>query len=115
MIRRVRSTRTPLFSRLVSVLACLCAFTVLPLPLLSGMSWAESSEAECPLEEENENCEEESVVTTSLRRRVYCGRAHCGTPVQAAVPARHSNAFARRWFAIVGHQLANGLCAPLVV
>ena len=120
---RVRSTTRLPLSRLVSVSICLCAFAFLPLPQLAVMTWAESApgecpcqEGKCPRQEDGKRSEEELVVWSSsrlrlkdlrhndLRRLHKTGdRPHQIASCAGGLPAR------------AGHQLANGLCAPLLI
>jgi len=111
-----QSTMRPAFSRLVSVSICLCALVFLPLTQHVVLALAESSEAECPLQEEGESSKEELVVRSPVRRRsnerVQCGLSHSRKP---HVCFQKNSSYAVRLSAIVGHQLANGLCAPLLI
>jgi hypothetical protein len=117
MALRLRSTIRLALSRLVSVSVCLCAFTFLPLPQLAGTTWTESSEAEFPLEEEDgKSAEEELAVGSSARRRLNHRRGrNLSLPYETGNPRCHSTPSGSRLLAIVGHQLANGLGAPLLV
>lgn len=116
MALRGRSTTRLLSSRLVSVSIHLCAFAFLPLPQFVGLTVTESAEGKCPGQEDRENSEEEQVDWSSARRRLN-DRRHSGVsrspetgdqlPLIAAIVGRP--------LAIVGHQLANGLCSPLLI
>jgi hypothetical protein len=110
-----RSITQLTFSRLASVLAFLCAFTVLPLPQISGLARAETCESECPCEEDGENLEEELVVSASTRRRLH-NRCHDVCQFYGVnVPLRQFSSHGNSPQATVGHFLANGLRAPLVI
>ncbi len=116
MALRVRSKTQLPFSRLVSVSIYLFAFTFIPPPQLGGLTWAESAEAECPYEEDRENAEEELVVCSSARRRLKHRRhSDLSRPHETGDRLHQIASYAGRLPAIVGHQLANGLCAPLLI
>jgi hypothetical protein len=106
-----------LFSRLVSVSVCLCAFSFLAPPQLSMQARAESAEERSPCEEEGENSEEELVVGSSLRRGSKARRQSGGIsrPYKSVDRLRRSASYVGCSPAIVGHQLANGVCAPLLI
>ncbi len=112
---RGRFTKRRIFSRLLPIIVSLCAFSILPLPQLVGTTWAESSEAECPFEEDGESSEEELVVTASNRRRFR--NHHRGVSLfhRTSDHSRQIDSYGSRPAAIIGHQLANGLRAPLVI
>lgn len=76
-----------------------------------------SSEAELPLEEEDgESAEEELVVRSSARRRLnHRRRSALSSPYETDNPFCQTTPSGSRLPAIVGHQLANGLGAPLLV
>ncbi|NOY29883.1 MAG: hypothetical protein GXP28_06795 [Planctomycetes bacterium] len=116
MALNVRSTKRLLWSRLASVSLCLCAFVFLPLPQFAVLACAESAERECPCKESGESSEKELVVCSSARRHL--------SPFRHRVPSRprptgdrlHQVAScAGRLPTIVGHQLAYGLRAPLLI
>lgn len=109
-------------SRLMSVIVCLCAFTCLQVPQLSALIWAESVEIECPMEEDGEGSQKEQVVSASARRRLSKRFVHASWPHGNGIRAhrnssllRQTNSNGGRPQAIIGHQLANGLRAPLVI
>lgn len=98
-----------LFSQLVSVTVSLCALSIVPIPQSSVLERADSAETECLCEEVR------AEVRLSTRRRLkrlqYLERMtffEIGNLRQVAISAIRSSA-------IIGHQLANGLCAPLLV
>jgi hypothetical protein len=102
-------------SQLMFVIVCLGAFACLPVLQLTLLTLAESSETECPLEEDGEGCEEELVVTASARRRLNskrpdASRSHWDS--SQACQAAHHGSLPR---AVVVHQLPTGLRAPLVI
>jgi hypothetical protein len=104
------------FLRLVSVSVCLCAFTVLSAPQYAMLTWAESAETECPCQEEGERSGEERVVCASARHRTDDRRHHdVRRPHKADHRFSPTAPCSRRLPAIIGHQLANGLCAPLLI
>ena len=104
------------FLPFLPVLACLCAFAVFPIHQLAGMMWAESSETECAAEESGERAVEEFVVRSSTRHRSKDQRRReLDRPHKTPARSRQVTPSDRRSLAIVGHQLANGLCAPLQI
>ena len=101
---------------LVSVSIYLFAFTFIPLPQLGGLTWAESAEGKCPYKEGRENSEEELVVWSSARPHLN-NRRHSNLRWSHGAGDRSYPAASHAVgpLAIVGHQLANGLCAPLLI
>ncbi len=114
-VLRGRLTKRRVFSRLLPVIVSLCAFAILPLPQFVGMTCAESSETECPFEEDGESSEEELVVTSSTRRRALNHRRGTSPFHKISDQPRQADSYGSRPQAIIGHQLANGLRAPLVI
>lgn len=100
----------------ISVSICLCALAFLPLPQGIGPTWVESAETECPGQEGGESSQEKQVVDSSARRRCN-NRRHSGfsRPHEASDRLHQTASYADRPQAIVGHQLANGLGAPLLI
>ena len=98
------------------VLICLCAFAVLPFPQLGVLIWAESAEGECTRQENRESSEETLVVWSSARRRLN-NRHHSdhSRPHETGDRLHQIASHAGRLPVIVGHQLANGLGAPLLI
>jgi hypothetical protein len=80
------------------------------------LALAESSEAECPLQEEGESSKEELVVRSQARRRLN-ERLRCGLsqPHKSHVCFQQHTSCSVSLPVIVGHQLANGLSAPLLI
>ena len=116
MALRVRSTTRLPLSRLVSVSICLCAVAFLPLPQLAVLTWAESAERECPCQEGRESFEEELIVGSSACRRLNDRRhSDLSRPHETGDRLHQIASYAGRLPAMVGHQLANGLCAPLLI
>jgi hypothetical protein len=116
MAPRGQSTTRVAFSRLVSVSICLCALAFLPLPQLGVLTWVELAERECPRQEGGESAEEELVVWNSARRRLNDQRCSALSRPHETTDRLHQIAsHAGRLTAIVGHQLTNGLCAPLLI
>jgi len=82
---------------------------------MAALAWAESAETECPCKEDGERSEKELVdwcsahSRSNIRRHRDPGRppGNCKQRQQVTTPAK-------RFPAIIGHQLANGLCAPLL-
>ena len=100
-------------ARLLAVPICLCVLVVLPLPQFVVLG----VESECPSHENEDASEEELVVGSSVRRRL---RSVGNTRVRRIFgpvgrPHQKTSSYVRQLPAIVGHQLANGLCAPLLI
>jgi hypothetical protein len=116
MALRVRSITRLAFSWLVSVSVCLCALTFIPLPQFAVLTWADSAEGKCPCQRDGESSEEELVVGSSARRRLNHRRhSDLSRPHETGNRLHQIASYAGRLPAIVGHQLANGLGAPLLV
>ena len=116
MALQVRSTTRLAFSRLVSVSICLCAFAVLPFPQFALLTCAAPAEAESPSHEDRENSEEELVVRSSARRNLnHRDRSLLIRSHDTRIPLHQIAAYAGYLPMIVGHQLANGLRAPLLI
>ncbi len=111
----IRSKRRLTFSRLVSVSICLCAFGFLPLPQLAVLTWVESAERECPCQKDGERSEQEVVPRLSARRLDDRRHSDLSRPHETGDQFRQIASCTGRLPAIVGHQLANGLCAPLLI
>lgn len=112
----VRSTtRSPgLCLRSVSIWLYACAFLLFP--QLAGQAWTESAEGERPCQEDRENSEEELVVWPSARRRLSeQRRCEFGRPHDTGHWLQRIASCSSRPTAVVGHQLANGLGAPLLI
>lgn len=112
---RQRFAKRRVFSRILPVIVSLCAFAVLPFSQLVGMAGAESAEAKCPFEEDGESSEEELVVTSSTRRRLSHHRRSASLFHKISDQLHQTASYGSRPQAIIGHQLANGLRAPLVI
>jgi len=113
---RFQSTMRLAFSRLVSVTMSLCALAFLPLPQHAMLTLVEAPEAECPVQEEGERSKEELVVRSPARRRSN-DRIRCGISRsrKTCVCFQQSVSCAVCLPAIVGHQIANELRAPLLI
>ena len=111
-LRSRSTTRLPLLRLvLVLVLASLCAF--LPLPHLGVLTLAESDEAKCPCQEGRESSEEGPFVWPSPHRHL---NYRCLNRSHKTVDRLHQIAsYSGHLSAIVGHQLANGFRAPLLL
>ena len=116
MALRGRPTTRLIISRLASVSVGLCLFTFIPLPLLVGATGVELAEGECPFQKDRESPDEEVAVWSSACRRLN-GRRHSGLrwPREIGNRLHQNDSDAGRPLAIVGHQLANSLCAPLLI
>lgn len=96
-------------------LAIFAIFATLPVPLSALVLDLLAVEAECPWEEREDTSEEEVVAGPSVRRRVPKVRKTRSRESVGVVEFLKIFPTARRLPAIVGHQLANGLRAPLVI
>ena len=116
MALKGRPTTRLIISRLASGSVGLCLFTFIPLPLLVGTTGVELAEGECPFQKDRESPDEELAVWSSACRRLN-DRCHSGLrwPRETSDRLHQSDSHAGRPLAIVGHQLANGLCAPLLI
>ena len=104
------------FSRLMYVSVYLCIFSFLPAPQVSVLAWAQSAEVECPCEEDGERSNQEQVVSSSARRPLKDRHHRDLTRLHEIGDRFHPIASCDgRRQAIVGHRLANGLCAPLLI
>lgn len=86
----------------------------MPIPQHRVLTCAESAEDECPSEEDREGAEKERVVRNSERRRLKKRRhSNCGQCLELGKHHLQVTSFDDRPLGVVGHQLANGICAPL--
>lgn len=113
MLHRLQRTPELLFARFLTVSICLIAFAALPLPQFVVLTMGHGIDAECPVEEGVETAKEHFVVNVAVRRRSKTARISrryesAGMPPGFSSTARHIPA-------IVGHQFANGLRAPLLI
>lgn len=105
-----------LVARLLAVPICLCVFSALPLPQFVVLTPAQGVESECLCHEEGDTSEEGLVVGSSDGRRLRSvGNTRVRRVVGSLGRPQKSSSYARQLPAIVGHQLANGLCAPLLI
>ncbi len=116
MAFRARSATWLILSGLRSVSICLCAFAFLPFPQLVQLTWTESAERKCPSQGDRESSGEELVVWSSARRRLN-DRRHSDLirPPETGDRLCRIASCAGFPLAIVGHHLANGLGAPLLI
>ena len=112
MLQRIRPTH---LTRLLAV--SLCAFVALPLPQFFVLTHVQAVESECPCHEDKDTSEKELVVGSSVRRRLSRSVGDTGVRRTFGPVGRPQKAasYMRLLPAIVGHQLANGLCAPLLI
>ena len=108
-------TRKPL-AKLMTIWVCIGAFSLFCSPQISVVSWVQNSQQQAPTQEDNEDSEEAREVISSARHRENKRRdtivCRLKNPSKRPVPARIVTSAE---LAIIGHQLANGLCAPLLV
>lgn len=101
---------------MASVIVCLCEFSLLMPPQLATLVLSGLSESKGPAEEGGETTERELVVAASRRRRCEDHRGH-------NLLSRASNAdhiyrpvsYVACLCVRTGHQLANGVAAPLLI
>ena len=113
--RRVVSAHRTL-EWMASVIVCLCAFSLMMPPQVATLVLSGSMEPEGPAEEDGETTEGELVVASSRRRRCEDHRGH--NLLSRASNADHiyrSDSYAASPCVKTGHQLANGLAAPLLI
>jgi len=103
-------------TRIVPVSICLCAFILFPTLQVTALAGPESSETACHYKEDGETSEKELVDWFSTHRRSN-NRPHQGLNRLSGnrIHPQRVLATANRVSANVGHQLANGLCAPLLI
>ena len=112
--RAVSSHRT--LEWMASVIVCLCAFSQIIPPQVTTLVLSGSMESEGPAEEDGETADREFVVASSRRRRCEEHRGH--KLLSRASNADHiyrSVSYAASPCVRTGHQLANGLAAPLLI
>jgi len=114
MALRVWSTTWLPLSQLVSVSIWFCAFAFLPLPQLGMLT--DSAEGGCPCQKDGESSEKEVVFRSSARRRLNHRRhSDHSRPHETGDRIHLIASHVRPRLVIVGHQLANGLGAPLLI
>ena len=112
--RVVSAHRTPEW--MASVIVCLCTFSLMMPPQVATLVSSVSTEAECPSKEDGETTEKELVVASTRRRRCEDHRGH--NSLFLASKANHiyrAVSYVRPACVKTGHQLANGLAAPLLI
>ena len=110
-IKQIGMPRIPL-SQFMTVWMLLSVFSLEPAAHLVGQNSPAPSEEECPFEEGGEAYEEDLIVATGSRR--FPNRIRNKTPHARQAPTRRGLLWVcQRQAAIGGHQLANGLRAPL--
>ena len=103
-------------TELITIWVCVCAFSLFSAPQFVVSSWAQLAQESAPVQEDSEDCKEEREVLSLARHRVK-NRRHtfiCRLQKLNKRPPQVSS-FVRDYQAIIGHQFANGLCAPLLV
>ena len=109
------TTRMPL-SRLITVSIYQCTFVALLLPQVAVLARPGATEAERPCQKNDERSENEQVVSASIHRRLK-DRRHCNFIRQHGIGGKFAQVawYDGRLPSIVGHQLSNGLRAPLLI
>ena len=116
MLHRIRPTHAMLVARLLAVPICLCMFPALPLLQFVVLTGAHGAESERPCHEDEDTSEEELVARSSVRRRLRSvGSTRVRRIFGTVGRPQKTSSYARQHPAIVGHQLADGLCAPLLI
>jgi hypothetical protein len=116
MTLRVRLTRRLFWSRLVSVPICLCVFAFLPFHDLAALSCAEVSEGGSPCHDHEEcNDREQTDWSRSRRRLNDLPEDSRKPPPKCGARQKQLSRHAVPFQATIGHQLANGLRAPLLL
>lgn len=112
----VRSATRLSLSCLRAVSICLCGCAFLSIPQLAVQAWTESVEGKCPSQEDRESSEEELIDWSSTRRRLN-DRYHSvfSRPHETGYRLPQVASYSDRRMAVVGHQLGNGLGAPLLM
>jgi hypothetical protein len=88
----------------------------LPLPQFVVPTHAQNVESGCPCHDDGDTSEEELVVGSAVRRRLRSvGNTRVRRVFGPLGRAQKTSSYARQLHAMVGHQLANGLCAPLLI
>ncbi len=117
MMLGVQSKTRLTLSRLGLLSICFCAVTFLPLLQHTDLRCAGSAERECPCQEDGEGTSEEqlAVWSSGVRRRLN-HRQHGALKQLPPIGNRLRPVASSlgRFPAIIGHQLANGLRAPLL-
>jgi len=116
MLHRLQRMPSLRIARLVPVLTCLCAFLLFSTLQVAALAGPGSVETECPCKEYGERSEKELVdwCSAHIRSNNRCHQGLSRPPEKRKQPQR-VHKIAERVPAIVGHQLANGLCAPLLI
>jgi len=116
MLHQLQQMPSLRIARLLPMSTCLCAFLLFPTLQVAALAGPESAETECPCKEDGETSEKELVDWCSAHGRSN-NRRHQGLsrPPGKRKQPRRTLAIAERVPAIIGHQLANGLCAPLLI
>ncbi len=110
-----KTVNTQRWARLLTVSICICGIICMPHPHFCLLGVHECNEQGRPLSEEGESSEEQAVSQCSAHRRLK-DRDHnqIDRHPKVACPSRGVTQLTGRPIAIVGHLLANGLCAPLL-
>jgi len=95
---------------------CVCAFSLSAFPQIAVFSWVEMAEEQAPAQEGETNCEKELEVFSSARRR-FKKRYDVVLyeSLETANRPKRTSLFSQDRLTILGHQLAHGLGAPLLV
>ena len=116
MLHGIRPAYRILIARLLAVPICLCVFVALPLPQFVVLTGAHGAESERPCHEDEDTSEEELVARSSVRRRLRSvGSTRVRRIFGTVGRPQKTSSYVRQPPAIVGHQLVNGLCAPLMI
>lgn len=114
MALQEQTTTRRLFARYFSAMVVFCTFLMLMPPGVATLTSVNAAENERPYEEDEETCESKLSVSTSIRRR---GQGNPRPLQSSPIAATYAklNSYANPISAVDGHQLANGLAAPLII
>lgn len=115
MLARLRPTAGLLVARFLTVSFCLCVFAVSPLPQCVMLIAAHSAESACPCQEDGKTAEKELTPGFSVRRRLSAAKSAVRHGVETGGKLHKTLSKSHRLPVIVGHQLANDHCAPLII
>ena len=115
MAHKDNSTTLLRFSRFVSVLYILFAFVLFSFPQLSVGMTSITHGAESPIEKDENRSEEKLTETSLARGRAFNPRMHVIRSLKFGKQSMQVCLCFDRQPVIVGHQLSNGLRAPLLI
>ncbi|MBL4884814.1 MAG: hypothetical protein JKY95_09805 [Planctomycetaceae bacterium] len=100
----------------MTIWVCLCAFSLASSPQFTVAAFAESTQEESSSPEDGEGAEEELEAVSSGRRSIKKRRSlFVSKPYGISRQHNVVASLASYLPAITGHQLANGVCVPMLV